>query len=276
MKRSTVTAIAIALSLSSSVTTVSADGGHNHSSHQHGTAAAKTQYGPHGGELSYASTTWHEVVFKPDGVRVFLYDAKGQSIDVSRLTGQITMTVDGNPKPYTYPLRPDATRGAATNVLHLALDLAKVPDGRMQTTFAISGIPGQSSAQFAQKFHITRSAAEVAIAQQKICPVSGKPLGSMGAPPAVRIGDRDVYVCCAGCTNALKADPQKYLASRWMQWAAPGSSTCWDAKSTSAAPAAPKPSSGNRRSTSPCCQRPLRRKQLRQTVRLSLCRNCAP
>ncbi|MBL6706552.1 MAG: hypothetical protein ISQ06_10590 [Planctomycetaceae bacterium] len=212
MKCSTVTAIAIALSLSSSVTTVSADGGHDHSSHQHGTAAAKTQYGPHGGELSYASTTWHEVVFKPDGVRVFLYDAKGQSIDVSRLTGQITMTVDGNPKPYTYPLRPDATRGAATNILHLALDLAKVPDGRMQTTFAISGIPGQPSAQFGQKFHITRSAAEVAVAQQKICPVSGKPLGSMGAPPAVRIGDRDVYVCCAGCTNALKADPQKYLA----------------------------------------------------------------
>jgi len=212
MKCSTVTAIAIALSLSSSVTTVSADGGHDHSSHQHGTAAAKTQYGPHGGVLSYASTTWHEVVFKPDGVRVFLYDAKGQSIDVSRLTGQITMTVDGNPKPYTYPLRPDATRGAATNVLHLALDLAKVPDSRMQTAFTISGIPGQPSAQFAQKFHITRSPAEVAIAQQKICPVSGKALGSMGAPPAVRIGDRDVYVCCAGCTNALKANPQKYLA----------------------------------------------------------------
>jgi len=212
MKRSTVTAIAIAFALSSSVTVVSADDGHDHSSHQHGTAAAKTQYGPHGGELSYASTTWHEVVFKPDGVRVFLFDAQGQPIDVSRLAGQITMTVDGNPKPYAYPLRPDTTRGAATNVLHLALDLSKVPDGRMQTAFAISGIPGQQPAEFAQKFQITRSAAEVAIAQQKICPVSGKPLGSMGAPPAVRIGDRDVYVCCAGCTDRLKADPQKYLA----------------------------------------------------------------
>tara|TARA_R110002072_G_scaffold282552_1_gene445528 strand:- start:27147 stop:28232 length:1086 start_codon:yes stop_codon:yes gene_type:complete len=212
MKRSTVTAIAIAFALSSSVIAVSADDGHDHSSHQHGSAAEKTQLGPHGGELAYVATTWHEVVFRPDGVRVFLYDAKGQPIDTSRLAGQITMTVDGNPKPYTYPLRPDATREAATNALHLALDLSKVPDGRMQTAFAISGIPGQQPAEFAQKFQITRSAAEVAIAQQTICPVSGKPLGSMGAPPAVHIGDREVYVCCAGCTDRLKADPQKYLA----------------------------------------------------------------
>lgn len=213
MKRSLITVTTIAFTLSCFTTTVSADDGHDHSGHQHGAAAAKTQHGPHGGELAYAAATWHEVVFRPDGVRVYLYDAKGQAVDVSRVAGQITLTVDGNPKPYAYDLRPDATRGAATNSLHLALDLSKIPDGRMQTAFSISGIPGQPQpAQFAQKFHLTRSAAEVAIAQQKICPVSGKALGSMGAPPAVRIGDRDVYVCCAGCTNALKADPQKYLA----------------------------------------------------------------
>lgn len=213
MKRSQVIAVTIAFALSSSIATVSADSGHDHSSHQHGATAAKAQYGPHGGELAYAAATWHEVVFRPDGVRVFLFDAKGQPVDVSRMAGQVTMTVDGSPKPYTYPLRPDATQGAATNTLHVALDLSKVPDGRMQTTFVISGVPGQQQqAQFAQKFHITRSGAELAIAQQKICPVSGKALGSMGAPPAVRIGDRDVYVCCAGCTNTLKAAPQKYLA----------------------------------------------------------------
>lgn len=213
MKRSPITAITIAFTLNSLLTLVSADDRHDHSTHQHGATAVKAQHGPHGGELAYSGATWHEVVFRPDGVRVFLYDGNGQPVDVSRIAGQITMTVDGNPKPYTYPLRPDTDRGAANNTLHLALDLSKVPDGRMRTEFSISGLPGQSQpAQFAQKFHITRSAAEVAIAQQKICPVTGKALGSMGASPAVRIGDRDVYVCCAGCTNALKADPAKYLA----------------------------------------------------------------
>lgn len=213
MKRSPITAITIAFTLNSLLTLVSADDRHDHSTHQYGATAVKAQHGPHGGELAYSGATWHEVVFRPDGVRVFLYDGNGQPVDVSHIAGQITMTVDGNPKPYTYPLRPDTDRGAANNTLHLALDLSKVPDGRMRTEFSISGLPGQSQpAQFAQKFHITRSAAEVAIAQQKICPVTGKALGSMGAPPAVRIGDRDVYVCCAGCTNALKADPAKYLA----------------------------------------------------------------
>ena len=213
MKRSPITAIAIAFTLTSILTTASADDRHDHSGHQHGTATAKTQHGPHGGELAYAAATWHEVVFRPDGVRVFLYDGKGQPVDASPVTGEITMTVDGHPKPYTYALRPDTTPGAAVNTLHLALNLSKVPDDRMRTEFSISGIPGQSQpARFAQKFRITRSAEEVAIAQQKVCPVSGKALGSMGAPPVVRIGDSDVYVCCAGCTNTLKADPQKYLA----------------------------------------------------------------
>ena len=37
------------------------------------------------------------------------------------------------------------------------------------------------------------------ISAQKICPVSGKALGSMGAPIRVRAGDQDVYLCCRGC-----------------------------------------------------------------------------
>ena len=212
MKRSQISAIAIVFALSSLTVTVSADDGHDHSGHQHGTAA-QVQHGPHGGELAYAAATWHEVVFRPDGVRIFLYDAKGQPVDAARIAGQITLKVDGNPKPYTYALRPDTARGAETNALTLALDLSKIPDGRMQTEFSISGIPGQSQpAQFAQRFHVTRTADELAIAQQKICPVSGKALGSMGAPPKVRIGERDVFVCCAGCTSRLKADPETYLA----------------------------------------------------------------
>jgi hypothetical protein len=42
---------------------------------------------------------------------------------------------------------------------------------------------------------------QLKIAVQKICPVSGKPLGSMGAPPKVRIGDEDIFLCCKGCAK---------------------------------------------------------------------------
>ncbi|MCA8991684.1 MAG: hypothetical protein KDA69_09225 [Planctomycetaceae bacterium] len=48
--------------------------------------------------------------------------------------------------------------------------------------------------------------------QQKICPVGGSELGSMGTPIKVMVGERPVFLCCEGCEKALLADPDKYLA----------------------------------------------------------------
>jgi YHS domain-containing protein len=53
-----------------------------------------------------------------------------------------------------------------------------------------------------------RAAAE----KQKNCPVSGKPLGSMGTPVKVTVKGQDVFLCCAGCKAAIEKDPDKYLA----------------------------------------------------------------
>ncbi|MDA1054706.1 MAG: hypothetical protein O3C40_30125 [Planctomycetota bacterium] len=55
---------------------------------------------------------------------------------------------------------------------------------------------------------VDRAAAE----KQKTCPVSDEPLGGMGTPIKVTINGRDVFVCCDGCTDTLKADPDKFLA----------------------------------------------------------------
>ncbi|APZ96458.1 hypothetical protein [Fuerstiella marisgermanici] len=40
---------------------------------------------------------------------------------------------------------------------------------------------------------------QLKIAAQKICPVMGKPLGSMGSPIKVRIGDQELFLCCEAC-----------------------------------------------------------------------------
>ena len=57
------------------------------------------------------------------------------------------------------------------------------------------------------------SAADRVLAErQRICPVTGKPLGSMGLPPRVELEGRVVFVCCSGCTSALQADPGTYLS----------------------------------------------------------------
>jgi hypothetical protein len=48
--------------------------------------------------------------------------------------------------------------------------------------------------------------------RQKTCPVTGKPLGSMGVPPKLAVKGRDVFLCCDGCAGAVGAEPDKYLA----------------------------------------------------------------
>lgn len=46
---------------------------------------------------------------------------------------------------------------------------------------------------------------------QKLCPVSGEPLGSMGAPVKVAVKGTSVFICCESCRKKLVGDPDTYL-----------------------------------------------------------------
>jgi len=48
-------------------------------------------------------------------------------------------------------------------------------------------------------------------ARQATCPVTAAQLGSMGAPVPVEVDGRTEYVCCAGCVEELRENPEKYL-----------------------------------------------------------------
>lgn len=184
--------------------------------HSHRREAAKdaATAGPHGGGIVEAGDRLCEVLFEADGVRVFLYDGQGRSLPAAKVRGVVAMRVDGNPKVYRYDLYPESTKGAAPNCLYLPVNLSRIPDGGMTASVSLQGVPGGSPRKiaFEQPFHLKRDPVEQAIASQKICPVSGKKLGSMGRPIGATVNGREVFVCCAGCTNALNKDPQKYLA----------------------------------------------------------------
>jgi hypothetical protein len=49
------------------------------------------------------------------------------------------------------------------------------------------------------------------VARQKVCPVTGEPLDSMGGPVRVVIDGQTVFLCCKHCEPALRMDPGKYL-----------------------------------------------------------------
>jgi hypothetical protein len=50
------------------------------------------------------------------------------------------------------------------------------------------------------------------IARQKVCPVTGEPLDSMGGPVRIEVGGRVVFICCEGCAAPLRKSPEKYLS----------------------------------------------------------------
>jgi hypothetical protein len=53
--------------------------------------------------------------------------------------------------------------------------------------------------------------------KQKICPVSGEALGTMGTPKKLNVAGHDVFICCAGCEKEITTEPEKYLAKLGLQ-----------------------------------------------------------
>lgn len=48
--------------------------------------------------------------------------------------------------------------------------------------------------------------------RQKFCPVTDKPLGSMGTPARAVASGKVVFLCCDGCLHSFNREPAKYLA----------------------------------------------------------------
>lgn len=58
---------------------------------------------------------------------------------------------------------------------------------------------------------LENEADRAAAIRQGICPVSGEPLGSMGKPIKLDVQGREVFICCSGCEDSLRENPQKYF-----------------------------------------------------------------
>jgi YHS domain-containing protein len=48
--------------------------------------------------------------------------------------------------------------------------------------------------------------------KQRTCPVTGELLGAMGKPYKITVEGRTVFLCCSGCEEKFRKDPEKYFA----------------------------------------------------------------
>ena len=53
---------------------------------------------------------------------------------------------------------------------------------------------------------------QAAAIAQAVCPVSGHHLGFMGIPAKTTALGRTIYLCCSGCEDDVKSDPEAVLA----------------------------------------------------------------
>lgn len=136
------------------------------------------------------------------------------------------MQVRGNDQVYRYALKPvAATSGQHWEEFLVApVDVTRIRDGDMMVSLYLSKLPTeqQPQASFSQTFALTRTrpsvtvaalteADRVGIARQRVCPVSGGELGSMGTPVKLLVADQPLYLCCQGCIGKVRENPERYV-----------------------------------------------------------------
>lgn len=99
----------------------------------------------------------------------------------------------------------NAPQPAATNAAQTKSTDASSPDAPAVHPVAAADEPAEGLTELPKD---ERAQAE----QQKICPVTGEKLGTMGKPYKTTVKGQTVFLCCQGCEAALKKDPDKYLA----------------------------------------------------------------
>lgn len=217
MKTHSMTQVALAWMLVATAT-ITANGQAIHESHGHQHSSpirnSVPQRGPHGGTLKQSGNLSLETVVQQSGIKLYVFNHDGRPVALDRGRGSASLRIEGNAKRYRYDLLPDG-RGA----LAAPVNLSKIAGRQIEVELQVAGLPslGSRPLSFSEVATVPPSEqqlAAAAIARQKSCPVSGKPLGSMGEPVAVDVNGQTVYACCSGCVKTIQSDPAKYAAGR--------------------------------------------------------------
>ncbi|TWT43508.1 Archaeal TRASH domain protein [Botrimarina hoheduenensis] len=188
--------------------------------------AVANDQGPHGGRLADVGAMQIETVIAPSGIRLFAYNEQKNPLDLRDVRGVATLQVQGDAKRYRYDLFAETRSDGSAEALAVAVDLSPIAGRQIELAVQLAGLSGPQGqpVRFQTTAVAPRTEAQqvaAAIAEQKVCPVSGQPLGSMGRPIPVQVGDRTVYVCCAGCIDAVKDNPSQYVIGKPMLKVAP-------------------------------------------------------
>lgn len=171
-------------------------------------AGQRPATGPHGGTVQVVNGSHVETILQEKGIMFSVLSPDGSPMDVSAGSGTLTLQISDSPKQYDYALKP-----LKNGTLGVGVDLSKVKSHKLHLQVQLTGVASATIA-FESEGEVASETPsdELLLSLQGTCPVSGQKLGSMGKPPKVELGDKSLFVCCAGCIDKLKASPQQYLS----------------------------------------------------------------
>jgi hypothetical protein len=192
----------------------------------HDSPADRTQPAPpHGGQLTTANPLTFEVVYLPQEIRVYLYGAILPHPESTKdVTGEVSLQLRDDERATPLTLRYATPPAGQQDYLSTPVDLSRVEDGELTATVKLANLPLQNrpGITFAQAVVVSKANPSVAlasldqsdqagIARQRVCPVTGDELGSMGDPIKVLVGGQPLYLCCKGCLAKVQSTPEAYL-----------------------------------------------------------------
>lgn len=179
------------------------------------------QLGKHGGSQRRVDGLLVETVVQDGGIQIFLSDPDTQALSALKVRGVAMIRIEGETKSYRYDLLPDAK-----NQLSAAANLTRFNGRQVVLDIMLTDLPTLSTqsdqrarqpVRFREMITLSptvQQLAEQAIAIQKICPVSGRQLGTMGEPLPVPAGSKTVYVCCSTCVATVQKETAKYASGK--------------------------------------------------------------
>jgi hypothetical protein len=181
---------------------------------------------PHGGEYISTEANYYEVVYMPLQTRIYFFDSKLKPLSArdvhAQMSVQLPMDSTARHVPFQYVAMPPGV--AEQDYIVAVLDMRQLQDKETPITLEFSGLSDRRhpTASFTPRFSPSKMRPYVArvlpteadregVYRQRICPVSGAPLGSRGPVTKLYIADFPLYVAGDDCIAAVQEAPEKFL-----------------------------------------------------------------
>ena len=162
----------------------------------------------------------------PLQTRIYLYDSKFKPLSAQAVHAQMTLRLplEAAARQIPFQFVPLPAGATEQDYVAAAFDIRPLQDKDTSITFDFSGLSHRANPTVTFTPHYDRfsirpyiaqawlmEADQDAIARQRICPVSGVPLGSGGPVVKLYVAEFPLYLSGEDCIAAVRQAPQRFV-----------------------------------------------------------------